>query len=123
MHNKIYFNLEPQRIRASIFPETLEDGGNKQIQLSPRISKPSAVQRLAAPSQMLKTAVLDQIKYVDDAITAQIAFPEILKLLQREQISRFKILRFCRSTLEQRRVQNGISQFTGANKRTIESNE
>ncbi len=62
---------------AAIFPETLEDGRNKQIQLSTKIDKPSAVQRLAAPSQMLKTAVLDLIKYVDYAI------PETPKLLQR----------------------------------------
>ena len=72
-----------QRIRPAIFPETLDDGGNEQIQLLTRIGKPSAVQRLAAPSQMLKTAVLDQVKYVDDAIAAQ-AIPEILKLLNDE---------------------------------------
>ena len=53
---------------AAIFPETLEDGRNKQIQLSTKIDKPSAVQRLAAPSQMVKTAVLDLIKYADYAI-------------------------------------------------------
>ena len=76
-----------QRIRAAIFPETLEDGGNEQIQLSTRIGKPSAVQRLAAPSQMLKTAVLDLINYLDDAIAAQKAIPEILKLLNDEDKS------------------------------------
>ena len=90
--NKYYKNYFPffiikttraQRIRAAIFPETLKDGGNKQIQLSTKIDKPSDVQRLAAPSQMLNTAVLDQIKFVDDAIAAQ-AFPEILKLLNDE---------------------------------------
>ena len=74
-----------QRIRAAMFPETLEDGINDSI-ISPRTNngKPTAVQRLAAPSQMLKTAVLDLINYLDDAIAAQKAIPEILKLLNDE---------------------------------------
>ena len=87
--NKYYKNYFPffiikrtraQRIRAAIFPETLEDGGNEQF--STTIDKPSAVQRLAAPSQMLKTADLDLIKYFDDAIASQKG-KRSLKLLQR----------------------------------------
>ena len=112
--NKYYKNYFPffiikrtraQRIRAAIFPETLKDGGNKQIQLSTKIDKPSDVQRLAAPSQMLNTAVLDQIKYVDEAIASQ-ANPETLKLLQRGES-----VAFVDQPLEQRHVQDGISQL------------
>ena len=89
--NKYYKNYFPffiikrtraQRIRAAIIPDTLEDDGNEQIQLSTRIDKTSAVQRLEAPSQMLKTADLDQIQYFDDAIASQKG-KRSLKLLQR----------------------------------------
>lgn len=55
-----------QRVRAAMFPETLEEG----IQIpSTQIhaEQPTAVQRLAESSQMLKHAVVNLINYQDDA--------------------------------------------------------
>ena len=58
-----------QRVRAAMFPETLEEGiqiPSTQIHMD----QPTAVQRLAEPSQMLKHAVVNLINYqvgvVDD---------------------------------------------------------
>lgn len=55
-----------QRVRAAMFPETLEEGIEiPSTQLDP--AQPTAVQRLAEPSQMLKHAVVNLINYQDDA--------------------------------------------------------
>ena len=68
-----------------MFPETLEDNSNETIILTrTNNGKATAVQRLTAPSQMLKTAVIDLINYLDDAVAAQKSIPEILKLLNDE---------------------------------------
>lgn len=72
-----------QRVRAAMFPETLEEG----IQIPPTqldASHPTAVQRLAEPSQMLKHAVVNLINYQDDAELATRAIPELTKLLNDE---------------------------------------
>ena len=72
-----------QRVRAAMFPETLEEGIEiPSTQLDP--SQPTAVQRLAEPSQMLKHAVVNLINYQDDADLATRAIPELIKLLNDE---------------------------------------
>merc|ERR1711878_17845 len=69
-----------QRVRAAMFPETLEEGIDiPSTQLDP--AEPTAVQRLAEPSQMLKHAVVNLINYQDDADLATRAIPELIKLL------------------------------------------
>ena len=51
-----------QRIRAAMFPETMEEG--MEIPTTQFDSnQPTAVQRLAEPSQMLKHAVVNLINY------------------------------------------------------------
>lgn len=51
-----------QRVRAAMFPETLEEGMEiPSTQFDPQ--QPTAVQRLAEPSQMLKHAVVNLINY------------------------------------------------------------
>merc|ERR1719211_464254 len=66
-----------------MFPETLEEGIEiPSTQLDP--TEPTAVQRLAEPSQMLKHAVVNLINYQDDADLATRAIPELIKLLNDE---------------------------------------
>ena len=72
-----------QRVRAAMFPETLDEGLEiPSTQLEP--TQATAVQRLAEPSQMLKTAVVNLIHYQDDADLATRAIPELIKLLNDE---------------------------------------
>ena len=91
--NTIYINFSDmnqqlnqtrsQRVRAAMFPETLEEGIDiPSTQLDP--TQPTAVQRLAEPSQMLKHAVVNLINYQDDADLATRAIPELIKLLNDE---------------------------------------
>uniref|UniRef100_A0A8C3GB43 Catenin beta 1 n=1 Tax=Cyclopterus lumpus TaxID=8103 RepID=A0A8C3GB43_CYCLU len=78
-----YAMTRAQRVRAAMFPETLEEG----IQITPTqldAAHPTAVQRLAEPSQMLKHAVVNLINYQDDAELATRAIPELTKLLNDE---------------------------------------
>ncbi len=72
-----------QRIRAAMFPESLEDYGYVTTQngsISTTL-KHTAVQRLAQPSQMLKTAIVHLINYQEDAEITAKAIPELIKLL------------------------------------------
>ncbi|XP_017788961.1 PREDICTED: armadillo segment polarity protein isoform X2 [Habropoda laboriosa] len=72
-----------QRVRAAMFPLTLEEGIEiPSTQFDP--DQPTAVQRLAEPSQMLKHAVVNLINYQDDADLATRAIPELIKLLNDE---------------------------------------
>ena len=72
-----------QRVRAAMFPETLEEGVQiPSTQIHP--DQQTAVQRLAEPSQMLKHAVVNLINYQDDADLATRAIPELTKLLNDE---------------------------------------
>ncbi|XP_065173731.1 armadillo segment polarity protein isoform X2 [Atheta coriaria] len=72
-----------QRVRAAMFPETLEEGIEiPSTQFDP--GNQTAVQRLAEPSQMLKHAVVNLINYQDDADLATRAVPELIKLLNDE---------------------------------------
>lgn len=72
-----------QRVRAAMFPETLDEGMEiPSTQFDP--SQPTSVQRLSEPSQMLKHAVVNLINYQDDADLATRAIPELIKLLNDE---------------------------------------
>uniref|UniRef100_A0A673NNE8 Junction plakoglobin b n=1 Tax=Sinocyclocheilus rhinocerous TaxID=307959 RepID=A0A673NNE8_9TELE len=80
------FNMEAQysltraqRVRAAMFPETIVEG---EMQSNP--DQPTNVQRLAEPSQLLKTAIVHLINYQDDADLATRAIPELTKLLADE---------------------------------------
>ena len=78
-----YTHSRSQRVRLAMFPETLDEGVEiPSTQLEP--NQPTAVQRLAEPSQMLKTAVSNLIHYQNDADLATIAIPELIKLLNDE---------------------------------------
>ncbi|XP_022918631.1 armadillo segment polarity protein isoform X2 [Onthophagus taurus] len=72
-----------QRVRAAMFPETLDEGIEiPSTQFDQQHQ--TAVQRLAEPSQMLKHAVVNLINYQDDADLATRAIPELIKLLNDE---------------------------------------
>lgn len=59
-----------QRIRAAMFPETLDEGIEiPSTQFNQ--GQPTAVQRLAEPSQMLKHAVVNLINYQVMIVQAQ----------------------------------------------------
>ncbi|XP_076585200.1 junction plakoglobin a-like [Chaetodon auriga] len=77
------YTTRAQRVRAAMFPETLEAGTTiLSTQTDP--SQMTNVQRLAEPSQMLKTAIIHLINYQDDAELATRAVPELTKLLNDE---------------------------------------
>lgn len=85
-----YAMTRAQRVRAAMFPETLDEG--MQIPSTQFDSAtPTNVQRLAEPSQMLKHAVVNLINYQDDAELATRAIPELTKLLNDED----QVLCFC----------------------------
>ncbi|KRY07317.1 Armadillo segment polarity protein, partial [Trichinella patagoniensis] len=78
--NAEYEAAQSQRIRAAMFPETIEDPkdlSTAQYDFGPMTN----VQSLAEPSQMLKTAVVNIINYHDDAELTAKAIPELIKLL------------------------------------------
>ncbi|XP_069763248.1 junction plakoglobin-like isoform X2 [Narcine bancroftii] len=72
-----------QRVRAAMFPETLESGTRI---LSPQmdLGQETNVQKLSESSQMLKAAIVQLINYQDDAELATRAIPELTKLLNDE---------------------------------------
>lgn len=63
-----------------MFPETLVEG-EAAIPVQADPTQQSNVQRLAEPSQLLKTAIVHLINYQDDAELATRAVPELTKLL------------------------------------------
>lgn len=71
-----------QRVVAAMYPETLESVGD--IPSTHFTGQPTAVQRLAEPSQMLRHAVVNLINYQDDAELAKKALPELIELLNDE---------------------------------------
>uniref|UniRef100_A0A8B9HSV6 Junction plakoglobin n=1 Tax=Astyanax mexicanus TaxID=7994 RepID=A0A8B9HSV6_ASTMX len=78
-----YTLTRAQRVRAAMFPETLVEGESPlPTQTDP--DQPTNVQRLAEPSQLLKTAIVHLINYQDDAELATRAVPELTKLLADE---------------------------------------
>lgn len=81
--NQQLSHTRSQRVRAAMFPETLDEGVEiPSTQFDPQ--QQTAVQRLAEPSQMLKHAVVNLINYQDDADLATRAIPELIKLLNDE---------------------------------------
>uniref|UniRef100_A0A8C9T4E3 Junction plakoglobin n=1 Tax=Scleropages formosus TaxID=113540 RepID=A0A8C9T4E3_SCLFO len=68
-----------QRVRAAMFPETME--GVSVLSTQTDTTQQTNVQRLAEPSQLLKTAIMHLINYQDDAELATRAVPELTKLL------------------------------------------
>jgi len=80
MTNEQFVSTRSNRVRAAMFPETIDEGMEIQ-QTQMDTTNPTAVQRLAEPSQMLKNAVVDLINYQDDADLATRAIPELIRLL------------------------------------------
>ncbi|KAM7393820.1 hypothetical protein PAMP_020661 [Pampus punctatissimus] len=78
-----YTMTRAQRVRAAMFPETLEEG-TTILSTQTDSTQMTNVQRLAEPSQMLKTAIIHLINYQDDAELATRAVPELTKLLNDE---------------------------------------
>lgn len=78
-----YAMTRAQRVRAAMFPETLEEG-TTILSTQTDVNQMTNVQRLAEPSQMLKTAIIHLINYQDDAELATRAVPELTKLLNDE---------------------------------------
>lgn len=71
-----------------MFPETVDDGIDiPSTQYD--FGQSTNVQRLAEPSQMLKTAVVNIINYQDDAELTLKAIPELIKLLGDEDPVKF----------------------------------
>ncbi len=66
-----------------MFPETVE-AGTTILSTQTDLNQMTNVQRLAEPSQMLKTAIIHLINYQDDAELATRAVPELTKLLNDE---------------------------------------
>lgn len=66
-----------------MYPETLE-AGTTILSTQTDMTQMTNVQRLAEPSQMLKTAIIHLINYQDDAELATRAVPELTKLLNDE---------------------------------------
>ncbi|XP_064180535.1 junction plakoglobin a [Anguilla rostrata] len=69
-----------QRVRAAMFPETVVEG-TSILSTQTDSGQQTNVQRLAEPSQLLKTAIIHLINYQDDAELATRAVPELTKLL------------------------------------------
>lgn len=81
--NQHLSQTQPQRVRAAMFPESMEEGlPIPSAKLHP--DQVTSVQRLAEPSQTLKHAVVNLINYQDDAELASVAIPELTKLLNDE---------------------------------------
>ncbi|XP_028675048.1 junction plakoglobin-like [Erpetoichthys calabaricus] len=78
-----YAMTRAQRVRAAMYPETLDEG-TQILSTQLDLSQQTNVQRLAEPSQMLKTAIVHLINYQDDAELATRAIPELTKLLNDE---------------------------------------
>lgn len=76
-----YTLTRAQRVRAAMFPETLVEGEAVLSSTQGEPGQQTNVQRLAEPSQLLKTAIVHLINYQDDADLATRAVPELTKLL------------------------------------------
>lgn len=80
-----------QRIRAAMFPESLEDYGYQHPQngngqsSSNNGMRPTAVQKLSQPTNKLKTAIVHLINYQEDADVTIKAIPELIKLLNDDE--------------------------------------
>lgn len=78
--NDQFNSTRSHRVRQAMFPETMDDNMDiPQTQIDP--SNPTAVQRLAEPSQMLKNNIVDLINYQNEADLANRTIPELIRLL------------------------------------------
>ena len=75
-----YAMTRAQRVRAAMYPETVVEG-TSILSTQTDSGQQTNVQRLAEPSQLLKTAIIHLINYQDDAELATRAIPELTKLL------------------------------------------
>ncbi|KAG7492439.1 hypothetical protein MATL_G00014360 [Megalops atlanticus] len=75
-----YALTRAQRVRAAMYPETVVEGMTI-LSTQTDLGQQTNVQRLAEPSQLLKTAIIHLINYQDDAELATRAIPELTKLL------------------------------------------
>ncbi|KAI1887123.1 hypothetical protein AGOR_G00202890 [Albula goreensis] len=75
-----YTLTRAQRVRAAMFPESVAEG-TTILSTQTESGQQTNVQRLAEPSQLLKTAIVHLINYQDDAELATRAVPELTKLL------------------------------------------
>ncbi|XP_036406186.1 junction plakoglobin a [Megalops cyprinoides] len=75
-----YALTRAQRVRAAMYPETVVEGMTI-LSTQTDLGQQTNVQRLAEPSQLLKTAIIHLINYQDDAELATRAVPELTKLL------------------------------------------
>lgn len=82
-----------QRVRAAMYPETVED--HSLLITTQLEGQQTNVQRLAEPSQMLKSAIVHLINYQDDAELATRAIPELTKLLNDEDPVRSNVCCMC----------------------------
>lgn len=79
--NAEYEATRAYRIRRAMFPETIDETTQSGYHQQYDFGQSTNVQRLADPSQMLKTAVVNIINYQDDAEITMKAIPELVKLL------------------------------------------
>lgn len=76
-----YFSTRGQRVRAAMFPETMDEGTEiPATQLTEE--ELTAVEKLAEPSQLLKHAVSNIVNYQSDAENAVRIIPDLIRWLQ-----------------------------------------
>lgn len=71
-------------MRQAMFPETMDDGmeiPQTQMEQQQQQQDQTAIQRMAEPAQMMKTAVSDLCNYQNDTDLANRAIPELIRLL------------------------------------------
>lgn len=87
--NTDYDTARSMRIRAAMFPETINESMNvPPMTRQYDFGQSNNVQRLTESGQMLKTAVVNIINYQDDAERTLKAIPELIKLLSDEDTVR-----------------------------------
>ena len=79
--NKELTKTRSQRVRAAMFPETLDDPESLLPATQLHYDAPTAIQILSEPSRDLKDAIADLIAYQLDADFAAKFIPEITRLL------------------------------------------
>lgn len=84
--NTDYDASRSMRIRAAMFPETINETMNVNTTATPQydFGQSSNVHRLTESGQLLKTAVVNIINFQDDAERTVKAIPELIKLLSDE---------------------------------------
>lgn len=83
--NEQFNSTRSHRVRQAMFPEAMDESMDIPQTHMDQVNQ-TAVQRLAEPSQMLKSAVVDLINYQDDADLANRAIPELIRLLSENDL-------------------------------------